>query len=265
LQTIVLLTVSNIFVTFAWYGHLKYRSNALWKSRASELGNCVFRVLLSSAGEPDRVVSIHGRATEDHPGSGHIVRVRSVFRRISGRETEVEYAAGFACLCLAVFFVFHNWESATTTSLGKASHIAGEVSFRPRDSFTGTWKCNLQKSKLGAPPKNWIQTITASQQDVQFREEILRAEGPVTVITVAAKFDGEAYPVEGSPVADTIAYTRDGDRIVGTAKKGGAVSLREILTVAPKEATLTKTFSVFAGGREIAAGVAVFEKEALSH
>jgi len=31
LRTIVLLAVSNLFMTFAWYGHLKYRSEALWK------------------------------------------------------------------------------------------------------------------------------------------------------------------------------------------------------------------------------------------
>jgi uncharacterized protein (DUF486 family) len=29
--TIILLTISNIFMTFAWYGHLKYRQDALWK------------------------------------------------------------------------------------------------------------------------------------------------------------------------------------------------------------------------------------------
>ena len=27
---IVLLVISNIFMTFAWYGHLKFRSSALW-------------------------------------------------------------------------------------------------------------------------------------------------------------------------------------------------------------------------------------------
>jgi uncharacterized protein len=27
---VLLLTVSNIFMTFAWYGHLKYKSAALW-------------------------------------------------------------------------------------------------------------------------------------------------------------------------------------------------------------------------------------------
>ena len=30
MTTIVLLTISNIFMTFAWYGHLKYRSSPLW-------------------------------------------------------------------------------------------------------------------------------------------------------------------------------------------------------------------------------------------
>ena len=31
MRTIILLTISNIFMTFAWYGHLKFREVALWK------------------------------------------------------------------------------------------------------------------------------------------------------------------------------------------------------------------------------------------
>ena len=31
MRTIALLTISNIFMTFAWYGHLKYREVALYK------------------------------------------------------------------------------------------------------------------------------------------------------------------------------------------------------------------------------------------
>ncbi len=27
---IILLTISNIFMTFAWYGHLRHKSSALW-------------------------------------------------------------------------------------------------------------------------------------------------------------------------------------------------------------------------------------------
>ena len=30
IRTILLLLASNVFMTFAWYGHLKYRNHALW-------------------------------------------------------------------------------------------------------------------------------------------------------------------------------------------------------------------------------------------
>ena len=30
MRTIALLTISNIFMTFAWYGHLKYRNSPVW-------------------------------------------------------------------------------------------------------------------------------------------------------------------------------------------------------------------------------------------
>src|ERR1700745_2030366 len=29
-KTIILLTISNIFMTFAWYGHLRFRETPLW-------------------------------------------------------------------------------------------------------------------------------------------------------------------------------------------------------------------------------------------
>ena len=30
MKTIILLTISNVFMTFAWYGHLKFRESPLW-------------------------------------------------------------------------------------------------------------------------------------------------------------------------------------------------------------------------------------------
>ena len=30
LITVILLTISNIFMTFAWYGHLRYKQTVLW-------------------------------------------------------------------------------------------------------------------------------------------------------------------------------------------------------------------------------------------
>jgi len=31
MQAAILLTISNIFMTFAWYGHLKFKNAPLWK------------------------------------------------------------------------------------------------------------------------------------------------------------------------------------------------------------------------------------------
>ena len=31
MKTIALLTVSNVFMTFAWYGHLRFKDSSLWK------------------------------------------------------------------------------------------------------------------------------------------------------------------------------------------------------------------------------------------
>lgn len=31
MKTVVLLLISNVWMTFAWYGHLKHKTSALWK------------------------------------------------------------------------------------------------------------------------------------------------------------------------------------------------------------------------------------------
>ena len=31
MKTVILLTLSNVFMTFAWYGHLKFKQTALYK------------------------------------------------------------------------------------------------------------------------------------------------------------------------------------------------------------------------------------------
>lgn len=31
METIILLTISNVFMTFAWYGHLRFKETPLWK------------------------------------------------------------------------------------------------------------------------------------------------------------------------------------------------------------------------------------------
>jgi uncharacterized protein (DUF486 family) len=43
---VVLLTVSNVFMTFAWYGHLKYKSAPLWLVIVASWGIAFFEYLL---------------------------------------------------------------------------------------------------------------------------------------------------------------------------------------------------------------------------
>jgi len=104
-RTILLLTISNIFMTFAWYGHLR---SAL-EGYPRQLGHRLFRILLPGAGQSHRLVRIHHRPTQNDSGSHHAHRLRNFLDDLSRRKLRWNYAAGFACICLAVFFVFHKW------------------------------------------------------------------------------------------------------------------------------------------------------------
>ena len=44
--TILLLTLSNVFMTFAWYAHLKYKGSALWLAILVSWGIALFEYLL---------------------------------------------------------------------------------------------------------------------------------------------------------------------------------------------------------------------------
>jgi len=47
LWPILLLSLSNIFMTFAWYGHLKYKTSALWIAVVASWGIAFFEYCLA--------------------------------------------------------------------------------------------------------------------------------------------------------------------------------------------------------------------------
>src|SRR5262245_45054591 len=109
MRTIVLLTVSNIFMTFAWYGHLKYRSQALWKVVLASRGIAFFEYCFQV---PANRIGSHGLSTAQLKTIQEVITL-SVFAVFSvtylGEKFRWNYAAGFACICFAAFFVFHKW------------------------------------------------------------------------------------------------------------------------------------------------------------
>jgi uncharacterized protein len=103
-RTFLLLIVSNIFMTFAWYGHLKYRNEALWKVIIASWGIAFFEYC---TGKPHRLLRIQHGAAQDHPGSNYVDGIRVFSVTYLGEKLKRNYAVGAACLVLGVFFVFH--------------------------------------------------------------------------------------------------------------------------------------------------------------
>jgi uncharacterized protein (DUF486 family) len=109
MRTIILLTISNIFMTFAWYGHLKYRSSALWKVILVSWGIAFFEYCFQVPA--NRIGSYEFSAAQLKTIQEVItLTVFSVFSVLYlGEKIKWNYAAGFGCIALAVFFVFHKW------------------------------------------------------------------------------------------------------------------------------------------------------------
>jgi uncharacterized protein (DUF486 family) len=100
MRTILLLTVSNIFMTFAWYGHLKYRNEGgiaffeyCFQVPANRIGSYEFNAA--------QLKTIQEVIT---------LTVFSVFSVLYlGDKFKWNYAAGFAFVAIGSFFIFHKW------------------------------------------------------------------------------------------------------------------------------------------------------------
>lgn len=109
MTTILLLTISNIFMTFAWYGHLKYRHAALWKvilvSWLIAFAEYCFQVPANRIGSYEFTTAQLKTIQEVITLS-----VFSVFSVLYLREeVRWNYVAGFALIVAAVFVIFKKW------------------------------------------------------------------------------------------------------------------------------------------------------------
>lgn len=108
-QTILLLLLSNIFMTFAWYGHLKYKTSALWLVILVSWGIAFFEYCLQV---PANRMG-HGTFSAAELKTIQEVLTLVVFAGFSvwylGEPLRWNHLAGFACLVLAAFFIFKKW------------------------------------------------------------------------------------------------------------------------------------------------------------
>ena len=64
MRTVLLLICSNIFMTVAWYGHLRYRSTALWKVILISWFIALSRIRVAGSGQSNRVRRVHRAAAQ---------------------------------------------------------------------------------------------------------------------------------------------------------------------------------------------------------
>lgn len=109
LLPIVLLTASNVFMMFAWYGHLKYKSAPLWIAVVVSWLIAFFEYCLQVPA--NRVGHQYFSAAQLKTMQEVITLVVFCVFSVMYLKEELKwnYFVGFAFMVLAVFFVFKKW------------------------------------------------------------------------------------------------------------------------------------------------------------
>lgn len=109
LTPILLLAVSNVFMTFAWYGHLKFKEQPLWIVILASWGIAFIEYCF--AVPANRIGHATYSAAELKTMQEIITLI--VFAGFAvfwlGETLRWNHLAGFACLVAAAFFIFHKW------------------------------------------------------------------------------------------------------------------------------------------------------------
>jgi uncharacterized protein (DUF486 family) len=107
--TIALLLASNIFMTFAWYGHLKFKESALITVILVSWGIAFFEYVLQV---PANRIG-HGYFSAAELKTIQEVITLSVFAVFSvfylKEPLSWNHLVGFGFITLGAFFIFHKW------------------------------------------------------------------------------------------------------------------------------------------------------------
>lgn len=110
MRTIALLVASNIFMTFAWYGHLKHTDVALWKVILISWGIAFFEYCLMVPA--NRLGYLQFSAAQLKIMQEVITLVVFGFFSVLYLKEEFRwnYGVAFLFMLLAVFFAFKKWD-----------------------------------------------------------------------------------------------------------------------------------------------------------
>ena len=107
LLPILLLVASNVFMTFAWYGHLKFKGSALWIAVLASWGIAFFEYWL--AVPANRIGSTAGYSGAELKTMQEVITL-TVFIGFSvfylGEKPTLNHLLGFALIALGAAVVF---------------------------------------------------------------------------------------------------------------------------------------------------------------
>lgn len=107
---VILLTISNIFMTFAWYGHLKHKSSPLWIVVFASWGGIAFFEYCFQVPANRIGHEMFSAAQLKVMQEVITIAVFCVFSVLYLKEgLKWNYIVGFVLIALAVFFVFKKW------------------------------------------------------------------------------------------------------------------------------------------------------------
>ena len=110
MTTAILLTISNIFMTFAWYGHLKFKNSPLWIAILVSWGIALFEYCFQVPA--NRIGHHQFTATQLKIMQEAITLiVFIVFAKLYFAHEPIRwnYIVGMVLIFLAVFVVFYDW------------------------------------------------------------------------------------------------------------------------------------------------------------
>ena len=109
ISPIVLLLISNIFMTFAWYGHLKFKASPLWIVLLASWGIALFEYCFQVPA--NRIgYGVYNAAQLKTIQEVITLIVFSFFSVFYLKEQfKWNYLVGFCFIILAVFFIFKKW------------------------------------------------------------------------------------------------------------------------------------------------------------
>lgn len=111
LATLLLLTISNVFMTFAWYGHLKFKNTALW---AAILASWLIAFVEYCFQVPANRIGHNAGVTTAQLKTFQEVITLAVFCFFSvlylKEPLKWNYVMGFTLIAFGALFVFAPWQ-----------------------------------------------------------------------------------------------------------------------------------------------------------